>query len=33
MYGVDAGHTLEEVGIGLGASFVVTFVLAVAMTR
>jgi NitT/TauT family transport system permease protein len=33
MYGIDAAHTLEEVTIGLGASFIVAFTLAVVMTH
>jgi NitT/TauT family transport system permease protein len=32
-YGIDAAHTLEEVTIGLGVSFVAAFTLAVVMTH
>jgi NitT/TauT family transport system permease protein len=32
-YGIDAAHTLEEVTIGLGVSFVVAFTVAIVMTH
>jgi NitT/TauT family transport system permease protein len=33
MYGIDTAHTLEEVTIGLGVSFVAAFTLAIVMTH
>lgn len=33
MYGIDAAHTLQEVTIGLGVSFISAFTLAVVMTH